>query len=41
MQLQVCFELLSNTTIKRKGLHKKEKRQDWDHKAYHDAPSAI
>ena len=25
----------------RKGLYKKQKRQDWDHKAYHDAPSAI
>ena len=25
----------------RKGLHKKQKRQDWDHKAYHDVPSAI
>ena len=23
------------------GLYKKQKRQDWDHKAYHDAPSAI
>ena len=22
-------------------LYKKQKRQDWDHKAYHDAPSAI
>ena len=21
--------------------YKKQKRQDWDHKAYHDAPSAI
>ena len=21
----------------RKGLYKKQKRQDWDHKAYHDA----
>ena len=25
----------------RKGLYKKQKRQDWDHKAYHDAPSAM
>ena len=25
----------------RKGLYKKQKRQVWDHKAYHDAPSAI
>ena len=23
------------------GLYKKQKRQDWDHKAYHDTPSAI
>ena len=23
------------------GLYKKQKRQDGDHKAYHDAPSAI
>ena len=23
------------------GLYKKQKRQDWDHKAYHKAPSAI
>ena len=23
------------------NMHKKQKRQDWDHKAYHDAPSAI
>ena len=23
------------------GLYKKQKRQDWDHKAYRDAPSAI
>ena len=22
-------------------MYKKQKRQDWDHKAYHDAPSAI
>ena len=25
----------------RMGIYKKQKRQDWDHKAYHDAPSAI
>ena len=25
----------------RMGLYKKQKRQDWDHKVYHDAPSAI
>ena len=25
----------------RKELSKKQKRQDWDHKAYHDAPSSI
>ena len=24
----------------RKG-YKKQKRQDWDHTAYHDAPSAV
>ena len=24
-----------------KGLYKKQKRQNWDHKAYHDAPSAA
>ena len=23
------------------GLYKKQKRQDWDHKAYHDALSVI
>ena len=22
-------------------IRKKQQRQDWDHKAYHDAPSAI
>ena len=27
--------------IIRKGLYKQQKRQDWDHKAYDDAPSAI
>ena len=24
-----------------KNLYEEQKRQDWDHKAYHDAPSAI
>ena len=24
-----------------RGLYKKQKRQEWDHNAYHDAPSAI
>ena len=27
--------------LSRKGLYKKQKRLDWDHKAYDDAPSAI
>ena len=26
---------------KRKGLYKEQKRRDWDHKAYHDAPRAM
>ena len=26
---------------KKMRLYKKQKKHDWDHKAYHDAPSAI
>ena len=31
---------MKNCNLER-GLYEKQKRQDWDHKAYHDAPSAI
>ena len=42
VQLARFFYIQVNENLQfRKGLYKKQKRQDWDHKAYHDAPSAI
>ena len=33
--------IYNNLEREYKDCIKKQKRQDWDHKAYHDAPSAI
>ena len=34
-------ECRMHTSTIHKGLYKKQKRQDWDHKAYYDAQSAT
>ena len=44
LYIQTCSVDILRSKKNRKGiegLYKKEKRQDWDHKVYHDAPSAI
>ena len=41
VQLLKAAKTGEETSKFRKRLYKKQKRQDWDHKAYHDAPSAI
>ena len=36
-----CELLQVNEKISNLGLYKKQKRQDWDHKAYHDTHQVL